>query len=69
MVSIIFFGYAIDYIGLALTSISMTFIAAYARKGVNIMETALFAIVLSVGTVLIFVYGLGQPLPAWWGTY
>ena len=67
MVSIIVFGYLIDYVGLFFTAVVLTFIAAYARRGVNIIETAIFAVGLSVGTVLIFVYGLGQPLPAWWG--
>jgi hypothetical protein len=69
MLCIIVFGYGIDYIGLALSSIVLTFIAAYARRNVSIVETAIFAVILSVGTVLIFVYGLGQPLPAWWGDY
>ena len=67
LVSIIVFGYLMDYIGLFLTAIVITFIAAYARRNVKIVETAIFAVGLSLGTVLIFVYGLGQPLPAWWG--
>ena len=65
--AIIVFGYLIDYIGLFSTAIVLTFIAAYARKKVSFVETAIFAVGLSLGTVLIFVYGLGQPLPAWWG--
>lgn len=65
--SIIVFGYLIDYIGLFLTAIALTFLAAYARKDVKVFETAIFAVGLSVGTVLVFVYALGQPLPAWWG--
>ena len=67
LVSIIVFGYLMDYIGLFLTAIVITFIAAYARRNVKIVETAIFAVGLSLGTVLIFVYGVGQPLPAWWG--
>ena len=67
LVSIIVFGYLMDYIGLFLTAIVITFIAAYARRNVKIVETAIFAVGLSLGTVLIVVYGLGQPLPAWWG--
>jgi hypothetical protein len=69
MTSIVIFGYGVTYIGLALTAILLTFIAAYARRDVKIVETAIFAVVLSIGTVLIFVYALGQPLPAWWGDY
>lgn len=67
--AIIVFGYAIDYIGLFLTAVLMTFIAAYARKDVNVRETAIFGALLAVGTVLVFVYALKQPLPAWWGDY
>jgi hypothetical protein len=69
LLSIIIFGYGVTYIGLALTAILLTFLAAYARRDVNIMETAIFAVLLSIGTVLVFVYALGQPLPAWWGDY
>jgi hypothetical protein len=67
LLSIIVFGYLMDYVGLFLTAIVLTFIAAYARRDVKIVETAIFAVGLSLGTVLIFIYGLGQPLPAWWG--
>jgi hypothetical protein len=69
LASIIIFGYGVTYIGLALTAVLLTFIAAYARRDVKILETAIFAVLLSIGTVLIFVYALGQPLPAWWGDY
>jgi len=67
LAAIIVFGYLIDYIGLFFTAIVLTFIAAYARKKVNFIETSIFAVALAAGTVAIFVYGLGQPLPAWWG--
>jgi len=69
LMSIIIFGYGVTYIGLALTGILLTFLAAFARRDVNLVETAIFAVLLSVGTVLVFVYALGQPLPAWWGDY
>ena len=68
LLAIIVFGYLMDYIGLCLTAIVMTLIAAYARKNVNLIETIIFAVGMAVFTVLLFVYGLGQPLPAWWGT-
>jgi hypothetical protein len=67
LLSIFIFGYLMDYVGLAITAVVLVFVAAYARRDVNILETAIFAIGLSIGTILIFVYGLGQPLPAWWG--
>jgi hypothetical protein len=45
----------------------MTLIAAFARREVKLFESLLLGVGLSIGCVLIFVYGLGQPLPAWWG--
>jgi hypothetical protein len=67
LASIVIFGYLMDYVGLAITAVIAVFVAAYARDKVNIIETAIFAVALSIGTVFVFVYGLGQPLPAWWG--
>jgi hypothetical protein len=67
LAAIILFGYMMSYVGLAITAVVLVFVAAYARKNVNILETAIFSVALSIGTILIFVYGLGQPLPAWWG--
>jgi hypothetical protein len=67
LASIIIFGYMMEYVGLAITAVVAVFIAAYARQKVNLLETTIFAVGLSIGTVFVFVYGLGQPLPAWWG--
>ena len=67
LTSILFFGYSMKYIGLAITAVILVFIAAHARRNVNLLETAIFAVGLSLGTILVFVYALGQPLPAWWG--
>jgi hypothetical protein len=67
LASIIIFGYMMAYVGLAITAVVSAIVAAYAREKVNLPETIIFAIGLSIGTVLVFVYGLGQPLPAWWG--
>ena len=67
LLSVIVFGYLMSYVGLAITGVVMTLIAAYARRKVNLLETLLLGIGMSIGCVLIFVYALGQPLPAWWG--
>ena len=47
--------------------IVLVVIAAYARRDVNLIETLVFGVLLSLGTIGVFVYALGQPLPAWWG--
>jgi hypothetical protein len=67
LLSVIVFGYLMSYVGLAITGVAMTLIAAFARREVKLFESLLLGVGLSIGCVLIFVYGLGQPLPAWWG--
>jgi hypothetical protein len=61
------FGLAINYIGLALSAALLTFLAAGARSDTRWGETAGLAVVLAIFSVLLFVYGLGQSMPAWWG--
>jgi Tripartite tricarboxylate transporter TctB family len=65
--AILIFGFLIESIGLALTAILLTMFAAYARREVKPGETILLGIGLAIFTVVVFVYVLGQPLPAWWG--
>jgi hypothetical protein len=67
LAAILAFGYLIDKIGLALTAAVLTVGAAYARRDVNLTETALLAAGLALFAVGVFVYALTQPLPAWWG--
>jgi hypothetical protein len=67
LLSVVVFGYLMSYVGLAITGVVMTLIAAFARREVKLFESLLLGIGLSIGCVLIFAYGLGQPLPAWWG--
>lgn len=65
--AILLFGFAMNYVGLALTAIATTFVAATARRNVNWRETVVLAVVLGIGSVIVFIYGLGQAMPAWWG--
>jgi Tripartite tricarboxylate transporter TctB family len=67
LLSVVVFGYMMSYVGLAITGVVMTLIAAFARREFKLFESLLLGIGLSIGCVLIFAYGLGQPLPAWWG--
>ncbi|MCC6946518.1 MAG: tripartite tricarboxylate transporter TctB family protein [Bradyrhizobiaceae bacterium] len=60
-------GFLLNMVGLALTSVLVAIIAAYARSQVNLLETILLGIGMGIFSVVVFVYGLGQPLPAWWG--
>jgi hypothetical protein len=63
--AIVIFGYLVDYLGLAATTALLTLLAAFARRGISLGETLLLAIGLGVFGVLIFVYALAQPFPAW----
>jgi hypothetical protein len=65
--SLLVFGVLIDVTGLAITTVALTLTAAYARREVNLLETLLLGAGLALFTVVVFVYGLNQPLPAWWG--
>ena len=65
--AILMFGYLLDAIGLALTTIALTLVAAYARRDASLKETLLLGGSLAVFAVVVFVYALSQPLPAWWG--
>ena len=68
VVSILVFGYLITLLGLAITAVIMTVVAAYARRGANLRENLWLGAGLAVFTVLVFVYGLSQPLNIWWWT-
>jgi len=65
--AILIFGFLIESIGLALTAVLLTIFAAYARPEVKLSETILLGVGLALFTVAVFVYVLGQALPAWWG--
>ncbi len=66
-VAMMVFGFTVDYIGLALSAALLTFLAAGARSDTNWRETVVLAVVLAFFSVLLFVYGLGQSMPAWPG--
>ena len=65
--AILMFGYLLDALGLVLTTIALTLVAAYARRDANLRETLLLGGGLAVFAVVVFVYALSQPLPVWWG--
>jgi Tripartite tricarboxylate transporter TctB family len=65
--AILIFGYLIESVGLALTAILLTLFAAFARPEVRLGETLILGAGLALFTVVVFVYLLGQALPAWWG--
>jgi len=65
--AILLFGLLIGAVGLAISAVLLTVLAAYARRDARLGEALLLGIGLAAFTVIVFVYGLSQPLPAWWG--
>jgi len=65
--AILAFGYLVERIGLAITAALLTILAGFARRDVSLVETLLLAVGLALFSVALFVYGLSQPFPAWWG--
>ena len=65
--AILLFGYLMPRVGLALTTLLLTLLAAYARREVRLGETLLLGAALALFSVGVFVYALGQPLSPWWG--
>ena len=64
--AIVLFGYLLPELGLVVTAIIVTLVAAYARRGVNLRETLWLGAGLALFSVLVFVLALSQPLPIWW---
>ena len=67
LIAILVFGVLTPVIGLALTSVIVTLVAALARRGFHWRETLLLGVGLALFAVLVFVYALSQPIPPWWG--
>jgi hypothetical protein len=65
--AILIFGYLIERVGLAITAALLTVLAGYARRDARPLETLLLAAALALFCVGLFVYGLSQPFPTWWG--
>jgi hypothetical protein len=65
VLSILVFGFAIEYFGLFVSAILLTFLAGAARAGSNYRELAVLGVILAILSVGVFAYGLRQPMPAW----
>jgi putative tricarboxylic transport membrane protein len=56
------FGLLIDRIGLFVAGIALVVASRLADRDVKAVETAVLALVLTLGTGLVFLYGLGLPI-------
>lgn len=66
VVSLAAFGLLIGLVGVIVASVALVVLAALARRHANLTESVLFGAGAAAFIVLIFVFGLGQPLPLWW---
>lgn len=65
--AVIVFGFLIERVGYLPTAMATPMIAALGLAGMRWREAALVAFLLGLGTTLLFVIILGQPLKLWWG--
>jgi hypothetical protein len=65
--AILVFGLLIGAAGLAIAAVLLTVLSACARRDAKLGEAVLLGVGLALFSVIVFVYGLSQPLPAWWG--
>ena len=65
--AILLFALLLERIGLPVTAIIVTLVAAFGSREAKWTEASAVAIVLAVFSVGIFIYALRQPLPLFWG--
>ena len=59
------FAYLLKPLGLVLATILLVFVAALGGHEYKFKEVAILAVVLSIFSVVVFVYGLTLPFPIW----
>lgn len=60
------FGLTIERLGLVTAIAAATAICAYATPEARWREVVAMAVGFASFAVIVFVYGLGQPVPVWW---
>jgi hypothetical protein len=69
VVGIILFGFLINSAGLLVTAFIVPLVAAFASSEVRWKEATILSAILAVACVVVFVYGLRQPIPVFFGDY
>lgn len=69
IVAIILFGALINSAGLLVTAFVVPLIAAFASTEVRRKEALILSAIVSIACVAVFVYGLRQPIPVFFGDY
>ena len=67
-VAILLFGFLIDRLGLGVTALVVPLVAAFATPEVRWKEALVLSVSLAAACVLVFIYGLRQPMNVFtWG--
>ena len=69
VVAIILFGFLINSAGLLITAFIVPLVAAFASTEVRRKEALILSAIVAVACVLVFVYGLRQPIPVFFEDY
>lgn len=59
------FGLIVKWLGIALSIIALVLVSAYGGHEFRWKETLIASVVLAIGSVAVFVYGLKLPFPIW----
>ena len=62
---IVLFGFGLERFGLVASITALTLVSAYAERTRGIVEAIVLAVSMNVIAWLVFVVGLGMPLPLW----
>jgi hypothetical protein len=65
LASVVLFGLLLRPFGLIISIVVLTVVARLGGWDMKPLEIAILALVLTAGSVLVFVYGLGLPFSAW----
>jgi hypothetical protein len=63
--AVIVFGLTVKLIGLALAIIVLVMISAFGGHEFKLKEQLIAGVILSIGSIAVFVYGLKLPFPIW----
>jgi hypothetical protein len=65
VVAVLLFGWLLESVGLIVSTVVVTLVAAYARRSWRWGESLLLGAGLALFAAVVFVWALSQPLPLW----
>ena len=65
LLSVGFFSLTAQWLGLAVSGLGLVFLSSVASPEFRLKEALISGVILGLAAVVVFVYGLGMPLPVW----